>query len=93
MDGLATGGEDRLAGYKQGGLPSVAFIHHQDDVEKTVEHPLQGLNRHPFRSETALCYGIKNKMVYYPLIFKLWDIKMLEPVFFYLSHLLSCEFN
>lgn len=49
MDGLVAGGQDGLASYKEGGLPSVAFIHHQDHVEKLVENPAQRLNkRHQF---------------------------------------------
>lgn len=54
MDGLVTGGEDGLAAYKEGGLPSVAFIHHQDHVEKPVENPAQGLDSRQFGLETSL---------------------------------------
>lgn len=47
MDGLVAGSEDGLVGYEEGGLPSFAFIHHQDHVEELVENPRQGLhNRH-----------------------------------------------
>lgn len=50
MDGLVASGEDSLAGYEEGRLPSVAFIHHQNHIEKLVENPPQGLeNRHEFR--------------------------------------------
>lgn len=75
VGGVVTGGEDSLAGYEQGGLPSVAFIHHQDDVEKTVENPPKGLNRPTLRSETELCYGIQNMMVYSAFIFQNFGIQ------------------
>ena len=49
MDSLVAGGQGGLASYKEGGLPSVAFIHHQDHIEKLVENPAQRLNkRHLF---------------------------------------------
>lgn len=44
VDGLVTSCEDGLAGYEEGGLSSVAFIHHQDYVEKSVENPPQRLD-------------------------------------------------
>lgn len=40
---MVAGREYSLAGYEEGGPPSAAFIHHQDDVEKPVENSLQGL--------------------------------------------------
>ena len=39
MYGLVAGGEDGLAEYEEGGFAPVAFIHHQNDVEKAVENP------------------------------------------------------
>lgn len=44
MDGLVPSGEGGLAGHEEGGLPSVAFTHHQDHIEEPVENSLQGLN-------------------------------------------------
>lgn len=44
VNGLVAGGEDGLADYQQRGIPSFAFVHHQDDVEEPVENPLQGLD-------------------------------------------------
>ena len=51
MDGLVPSGEDGLAGYEEGGFPSVAFIHHQDHVQKSMENPLQGLNNRYISSD------------------------------------------
>lgn len=56
VDGLVASGEDGLAGCEEGRLSSVAFIHHQDHVEKPVENSPQGLDsthisldsNHPF---------------------------------------------
>ena len=44
LDSLVASGENGLAGYKEGGFSVDAFIHHQDHVEKSVEHPTQGLD-------------------------------------------------
>jgi len=44
-EGLDAGGLDGLAGYEEGGFPSVVFLlHHQDHVKELVEDPPQGLD-------------------------------------------------
>lgn len=43
LHGLVASGEDGLAGYEQGGLPMAGLPHHENHVEKLVEHPPQGL--------------------------------------------------
>lgn len=64
MDGLVASREDGLAGYEEGGLPSVAFIHHQDHVEKPVENLTQGLdNRHQFRLDTSPLMALRTNTV------------------------------
>ncbi len=49
-----------LAGNKEGGLSSAAFIHHQDHEEKLVENPPQRLNERSQFREAALCYLSEN---------------------------------
>lgn len=45
MDCLVAGGEEGLVGCEEGGFPSVAFIHHQNHIEESVENSPQRLDK------------------------------------------------